>query len=134
MGRDRRQGEAQGARLTRPSSQTFPVQPGWSDWHVANGTGYAEFDYWLNDNGTFNFYGGPENYGVDVLNRDAQAFINRSAAKPFAVEVATFAPHAPYTPAPRNADDFPGLKEPRDPLFDTNNSQPAVVARAREPR
>lgn len=27
-----------------PSSQDFPVAPGWSDWHVANGTGYAEFN------------------------------------------------------------------------------------------
>ena len=40
------------------------------------------------------------------------------------MEVATFAPHAPYTPAPRNANDFPGLKEPRDPSFNTNNVNP----------
>jgi N-acetylglucosamine-6-sulfatase len=71
-----------------------------------------------------NSYNGPNNYGVDVLNTDAQSFINRSAASPFAIEVATFAPHAPYTPAPRNANDFPGLKEPRDPSFNTNNTSP----------
>ena len=120
-------------RLTRPSSQTFPVQPGWSDWHVANRTGYAEFNYWLNDNGTFKFHSGPDSYGVDVLNADAQAFIKRSAAQPFAVEVATFAPHAPFTPAPRNADDFPGLKEPRDPSFDTNNVNPPAWLGTRPP-
>jgi N-acetylglucosamine-6-sulfatase len=40
------------------------------------------------------------------------------------IEVATFAPHAPYTPAPRNANDFPGLQEPRDPSFNTNNVDP----------
>ncbi len=38
---------------------TAPVPPGWSDWHVSNSTGYAEFNYFLNDNGTFNTYNGP---------------------------------------------------------------------------
>jgi N-acetylglucosamine-6-sulfatase len=104
--------------------ETAPVPPGWSDWHVSNSTGYAEFNFLLNDNGTVNSYNGPDNYGVDVLNSDAQSFINRSAGNPFAVEVATFAPHAPYTPAPRNANDFPGLTEPRDASFNTNNVNP----------
>ena len=103
---------------------TAPVPPGWSDWHVSNITGYPEFNYLLNDNGTYNHYLGPTKYGVDVLNAKAQSFITRTAGKPFAIEVATFAPHAPYTPAPRNAGDFPGLKEPRDPSFDTNNVNP----------
>ena len=71
--------------------ETAPVPPGWSDWHVSNSTGYAEFNFLLNDNGTVNSYNGPDNYGVDVLNSDAQSFINRSAGNPFAVEVATFA-------------------------------------------
>jgi arylsulfatase A-like enzyme len=33
------------------------------------------------------------------------------------IEVATFAPHAPYTPAPRDADAFPGLTAPRTTAF-----------------
>ena len=106
------------------NATTAPIPPGWSDWHVSNSTGYAEFNYVLNDNGTFNRYNGPQNYGVDVLNTKAQSFIDQSAGSPFAIEVATFAPHAPYTPAPRNANDFPGLAEPRDPSFDTNNVNP----------
>ena len=101
-----------------------PVPPGWSDWHVSNNTGYREFNFFLNDNGKFNRYTGPQNYGVDVLNADAQSFITHADGRPFAVEVATFAPHAPYTPAPRNANDFPGLEEPRDPSFNTNNINP----------
>jgi N-acetylglucosamine-6-sulfatase len=113
--------------------RTAPVPPGWSDWHVSNSTGYAEFNFLLNDNGTFNRYRGKENYGVDVLNTDAQTFINHAAGKPFAIEVATFAPHAPYTPAPRNANDFPGLQEPRDPSFDTNNVDPPAWLGARPP-
>ncbi|KDA41167.1 sulfatase [Frankia sp. BMG5.23] len=101
---------------------TGPVPRGWSDWHVSNTTGYAELNFDQNDNGVVRHYAGQDNYGVDVLNADAQAFIRRSAGKPFALEVATYAPHQPYTPAPRNADDFPGLTEPRDPSFNTNNT------------
>ena len=110
-----------------------PVPPGWSDWHVSNSTGYAEFNYFLNDNGTFNRYRGPAKYGVDVLNSDAQSFIGHAAGKPFAIEVATFAPHKPYTPAPRNAHDFPGLKEPRDPSFNAENVNPPLWLGQRPP-
>jgi N-acetylglucosamine-6-sulfatase len=96
------------------------VPPGWSDWHVSNISGYDEFHFWQNDNGTWHHYLGKRNYGVDVINAQAQEFIRRSSGSPFAVEIATYAPHEPYTPAPRNAHDFPGLTEPRDPSFDTN--------------
>jgi N-acetylglucosamine-6-sulfatase len=112
---------------------TAPIPPGWSDWHVA-GNGYLEFSYMLNENDRFNFYGGPtggcgvtgspNNYGVDVLNARARSFINTTRRKPFVLEVATFAPHAPYIPAPRNACDFPGLTEPRDPSFNSPNINP----------
>jgi N-acetylglucosamine-6-sulfatase len=122
---------------------TAPVPPGWSDWHVGNLTGYTEFNYVLNDNGRFERYGGPaggcgatsapDDYGVDALGADATAFIRRSRGRPFAVEVATFAPHAPYTPAPRNACDFPGLTEPRDPSFDTGNVNPPAWLGRRAP-
>jgi N-acetylglucosamine-6-sulfatase len=99
-----------------------PIPPGWSDWHVSNSTGYLEFNYVLNDNGAYTAYGAaPEDYGVDVLNAKARSFIDGAGQTPFMLEIATFAPHAPYTPAPRNADDFPGLTEPRDPSFNTNN-------------
>jgi N-acetylglucosamine-6-sulfatase len=112
---------------------TAPVPPGWSDWHVAS-NGYVEFNYTLNENGAFNRYGGPtggcgvtgkpDNYGVDVLSARARSFIAASKGKPFALEVATFAPHSPYIPAPRNACDFPGLTEPRDPSFNAANINP----------
>src|SRR3954447_10520542 len=97
------------------SGLTAPKPPGWSDWHVANRTGYREFGSEVNDNGRFTTY---EGYGVDVLANHATAFVAGSGGRPFALEVATFAPHAPYTPAPRNADDFPGLTQPRDASFD----------------
>jgi N-acetylglucosamine-6-sulfatase len=110
-----------------------PIPPGWSDWHVAS-NGYPEFDYTLNENGAFRFYGGPtggcrvtgkpDNYGVDVLNARARSFISASKRNRFILEVATFAPHAPYIPAPRNACDFSGLTEPRDPSFNAPNLNP----------
>jgi N-acetylglucosamine-6-sulfatase len=95
------------------------VPPGWTRWDVA-GWGYPEFNYMLNRNGALRAYGGqPGDYLTDVLARNAVDFIDSSAAarKPFLLEVATFAPHSPYTPAPRNASDFPGLKAPEPPNF-----------------
>src|SRR3954467_3167763 len=103
------------------SGVTAPIPPGWSDWHVSNRTGYREFGYVVNANGSFET---PPEYGVDVLANHATAFVAGSAGRPFALEVATFAPHAPYTPAPRNAGDFPGLTQPRDPSFDAPNEDP----------
>jgi N-acetylglucosamine-6-sulfatase len=101
-----------------------PVPPGWTDWHVSNSTGYLEYNYLLNDNGTINAYKNSNDYGVDVVNRDAQSFITQHAGSPFFVEAATFAPHAPYTPAKRNANDFPGLAEPRDPSYNAQVVNP----------
>jgi N-acetylglucosamine-6-sulfatase len=98
---------------------TDPVPPGWSEWDVA-GNGYPEFDYSLNENGNVVQYGHrPKDYLVDVMNRKGQDFIGQSvkAGKPFMMELATFAPHGPYTPAPRDANKFPGLKAPRTPAF-----------------
>jgi N-acetylglucosamine-6-sulfatase len=122
---------------------TAPVSPGWSDWHVSNSTGYLEFNYQINDNARFDRYGGPtgscrvtgtpDNYGVDVLNADARAFIDHVKRSPFAIEVATFAPHAPYIPAERNACDFPNLKAPHDPSFDTANINPPAWLAKRTP-
>jgi arylsulfatase A-like enzyme len=97
------------------------VPPGWTEWDVA-GNGYPEFNYDLNENHTIVHYGSrPQDYLTDVLSGKGVRFIANSAAahKPFLLEIATFAPHAPYTPAPRDADSFPGLTAPRGPAFDT---------------
>jgi N-acetylglucosamine-6-sulfatase len=96
-----------------------PVPPGWSEWDVA-GNGYPEFNYSLNENGRVVKYGHQaSDYLTDVLNRKGQDFIGQSAksGKPFMLELATFAPHAPFTPAPRDANKFPGLEAPRGPAF-----------------
>ena len=96
------------------------VPPGWNEWDVA-GNGYPEFDYTLNENGLLVPYGHePEDYLTDVLARKGVDFINRAAAadQPFFLELSTFAPHHPFTPAPRDAQLFPGSTAPRGPSFD----------------
>jgi arylsulfatase A-like enzyme len=92
---------------------------GWSEWD-AGGKAYSEFNYNLNENGKVVHFGSrPRAYLTDVLARRGAAFVHRAskASKPFFLEIATFAPHAPYTPAPRDAADFPGLQAPRTPAF-----------------
>jgi N-acetylglucosamine-6-sulfatase len=96
------------------------IPPGWNEWDVA-GNGYPNFNYNLNENGKIVHYGSlPRHYLTDVVANKGAAFIDRAAAagKPFLLEIATFAPHSPYTPAPRHANDFPGLHAPRTPAFD----------------
>jgi N-acetylglucosamine-6-sulfatase len=91
--------------------------PGWSEWNVA-GNGYGEYNYDLNQNAAINHFGRtPADYLTDVVSAAAVRFIKQSAGTPFMIEVATFAPHAPYTPAPRDAEAFPGLTAPRTPAF-----------------
>jgi len=91
--------------------------PGWDEWDIA-GHGYREFDYNLNENGRIVRYGSdPADYLTDVLAGIADRFIRQSTSGPFFIEISTFAPHAPYTPAPRDADKFPGLTAQRTPAY-----------------
>jgi N-acetylglucosamine-6-sulfatase len=110
--------------LQGPSRSPVPstyVPPGWNQWDVP-GYAYSEFNYELNQDGKLHHYGHRRSdYLTDVLARKGVQFVDRSAAsgQPFFLELATFAPHSPYTPAPRDAHDFPGLTAPRPPSFDT---------------
>jgi N-acetylglucosamine-6-sulfatase len=103
----------------RVDGKTAYIPPGWNEWDVA-GNGYPEFNYTLNEDGTLVHYGSnPAAYLTDVVAGKGVAFLDRAARerKPFLLEIATFAPHGPYTPAPRDASDFPGLTAPRNPAF-----------------
>jgi N-acetylglucosamine-6-sulfatase len=109
-------------------SPNFRQPVGWDEWDVA-GNGYPEFDYQLNENGSVHNYGHRAgDYLTDVLSGKASQFVSRSAGsgRPFALEIATFAPHAPSTPAPRDAAAFPGLRAPRSPSY---NRQPTGAPR-----
>jgi arylsulfatase A-like enzyme len=95
--------------------------PGWDEWDVTGSEGYREFDYHLNENGHVRHYGRkPGDYLTDVLSDRAGSFIDRAAKKhePFALEVATYAPHSPYTPAPADEGSFPTVRAPRSPAWD----------------
>ena len=114
-----------GGPAESPVPDTY-VPPGWDEWDVA-GDGYPEYSYTLNENGTLQYYGHePQDYLTDVLARKGVDFIDSSAGsgQPFFLELATFAPHRPYTPAPRDAGLFPGLKAPEPPNFDVLPTDP----------
>ena len=101
------------------------VPPGWSTWAVA-GNNYGGFNYDLavKGHGSPAFavrYGSrPEDYLPDVMSRRGQRFIRESVAAgaPFLLQLSTFTPHSPFTPAPRDSHLFQGLRAPRGPLFD----------------
>jgi arylsulfatase A-like enzyme len=91
--------------------------PGWTSWAVG-GNAYAEFNYFLNQDDRAVHHGNsPTDYLTDVLSDLAIRFIKHRDDRPFLVEIATFAPHAPYTPAPRDAQALPGLRAPRTAAF-----------------
>jgi N-acetylglucosamine-6-sulfatase len=107
-----------------PKTPNPYVPTGWNEWDVA-GWGYGEFDYDLNHNGlSVDTHGTTKSdYLTDVVATLGQSFIGQfdpsthKSPAPFFIEIATFAPHWPYTPAPRDANKFPGLAAPRTPAF-----------------
>ena len=95
------------------------VPPGWDDWRVA-GNGYPEYDYTLNENGKTVRYGKkPEDYLTDVVGAKGLDFVSEAVKddKPFALDISTFAPHSPATPAPQDRGKFPDAPLPRPPSF-----------------
>jgi N-acetylglucosamine-6-sulfatase len=109
------------------------VPPGWNVWDVT-GNGYPEYNYSLNENGKLKHYGhDPKSYLTDVLSAKAGSFINSSAAsgQPFMLEVATFAPHAPYTPPPRYVNAAAAVPYPKSAAFNQlpENAPPWLASR-----
>ncbi len=93
--------------------QHDPIPPGWSHWVVA-GNGYPEFHYVFNQDNQLVPHGrNPEDYLTDVVADLGVRFIKQKSSAPFFIEIATFAPHMPYTPAPRDANALPDLRAPR---------------------
>jgi arylsulfatase A-like enzyme len=109
------------------------VPPGWDTWSSSSkGNAYGEFNYTLNQNGTQVDYGHqPSDYGTDVYTRQATDFIDQAGATgtPFFAYLAVYAPHQPATPAPQDAQAFPGLTAPRDASYDEADvsDKPAYV-------
>ena len=110
-----------GKYLNGYEPQTMGPEPGWDEWDVGGGGGYAEFGYTLNENGRAVHYGHkPSDYMVDVLSRKAAGFIRTTAAtkQPFMLEVATYAPHDPYVPPPRYAGTLKDVPYPHTAAWD----------------
>lgn len=111
------------------------VPPGWTEWDVA-GEAYHEFNYHLNEDGHVRDYGSqPNDYLTSVLSQRADAFIAACSAQhaPFFLEVATFAPHAPYVPAPSDQGTLAGLRIPRASPFDKLPTNGPLWLRHRPP-
>ena len=106
---------------TAPTKAYIP--PGWTEWVSPNdGNPYKEYNYTLNVNGQDEVHGETAaDYLTDVLSAKAVDFVNRSIdqhpTQPFFLYLASYAPHAPATPAPRHANLFPGMKAPRTASF-----------------
>ncbi|HVU72543.1 MAG TPA: sulfatase [Mycobacteriales bacterium] len=108
-----------------------PPAHGWDEWDVAGNSGYLEFNYRLNQDGKVHAYAGPndggrDNYMTDVLGRLANSWVSKSSvrSKPFLLEVATFAPHAPFVPAPRDRHLFPHTRLPKTAAFNAATTDP----------
>ena len=102
------------------------ADPGWTSWAVG-GHAYPNFNYDLNQDGKVVHYARrPVDYLTDVVSGLGVKFINQVGDTPFLIEIATFAPHAPYTPAPRDANAFPDLKAPRTAAFNAAPDQDAA--------
>jgi arylsulfatase A-like enzyme len=122
-----------GYRPNAPGGKLVP--PGWSEWDVA-GDGYPEYGYHMNSDGHVRAYGyRPGDYLTNVIERKGLSFIDSSAAarRPFLLELATFAPHSPYTPARRDYGEFPGLRAPRTPAFNTVGTEEPAWLRSFQP-
>ncbi len=114
---------------------TNPAPAGWDDWAVT-GNGYKEFNYTLNDNGTQRRYGhAAGDYLTDVVSKKGGQFIDSAASnkQPFMLEIATFAPHGPYTPAPRYANSDTDVTYPRTPGYDKIPTDPPAWLADRKP-
>ena len=95
------------------------VPPGWDDWFVAT-SAYDGYTYRVSNNGGIKKYGSaPADYVGDIIADDAIDFLeqNESSVAPFYMNIATFAPHHPFVPAPRHTQLFPGIVYPKTPNF-----------------
>jgi arylsulfatase A-like enzyme len=112
----------------RANTSTPYVPRGWNDWDVT-GNGYIEYNYDLNENHRLVPFGeGSHSYLTTVLAKLASSFVARQAPaarvthQPFALDVATFAPHEPYNYAPYDGNRFDSLHAPHTPAFGNRDS------------
>jgi arylsulfatase A-like enzyme len=116
-------------------SRSRYVPPGWSNWQVP-GSAYRGFKYVMNANGrTARFGSRRRAYITDVMRRRGKGFVSRVARKdsPFLLELSTFAPHHPFTPAPRHRFEFPFAIAPRSGAFNVGTTNAPEWLRGLDP-
>jgi N-acetylglucosamine-6-sulfatase len=86
------------------------VPPGWDRWAAFEPNSGDYFDYTMNIDGKLVRFGhDPRDYSTDVLARLSTRTVRRTPAdQPLFLYVAPFAPHGPFTPAPRDVGTGPG--------------------------
>jgi arylsulfatase A-like enzyme len=108
------------------------VPPGWDHWFTTWDDG-AYFDYSANDDGNLRtFGGGPEDYGTDVLARQATEFIRSTdVGQPLFLYFAPHAAHGPATAAPADGDAFSRMAPWRPASYDERDmsDKPAYLRR-----
>ncbi len=108
------------------------IPPGWSEWNSPVQGDISEFDYTLNSNGTRVHHGSaPNDYATDVYTDMSLSYASKAVKQkdPFFLYYGYYPPHSPSTPAPRHANDFPGLKAPHTTSYDEadNSDKPSYV-------
>lgn len=99
------------------------VPPGWTTWGVV-GNGYPGYGYRIMRNTEVQRRGwAARDYLTTVLGRDSNRFVSEAVAagQPFMLELSTFSPHTPATPAPRDEWRFEDVTAPRPPSFDEDD-------------
>lgn len=98
------------------------VPLGWDFWAALVGNS-KYYNYTLSINGKAEVHGDDynEDYLTDVIGRKAEYFLNfyfeKKRNKPFLMVLATPAPHAPFTPAPKYRHKFSNHKAPRQVFY-----------------
>jgi N-acetylglucosamine-6-sulfatase len=96
------------------------VPPGWSSWGAVGDSGYGEYNYIAAlANHVTSFGGQPQDYLTTMLDTLGQQYIRnaRTYRTPFFLELATFAPHAPYIAAPQDIDRYNDVTVPHTPAW-----------------
>lgn len=87
------------------------------DWWLGLKGNSKYYDYTLSVNGSERHF--QNEYLTDVLSDYSMEFLNQKFVQdePFFMMITPPAPHAPFIPAPRHKDEFPGVKAVRNPAF-----------------
>jgi N-acetylglucosamine-6-sulfatase len=94
------------------------VPPGWDRWSAIAAPAGRYYNYEMFDSidGLVSYGAGPRDYSTDVIRRLSASFVlSTPADTPLFLLAAPYAPHAPFTAAPRHDGDFASAPVPLGP-------------------